>query len=109
MSDHPLNEYKDILKIYHVKTYKEFMSSNDSESFLAGTIMSIQEKKTSRGNSFAIIKFTDLNSVFELFVFSEILDLNRNNLTEGQSFLLTVLKMFLDFKLLIDLSINKPL
>ena len=87
------------------KTYKEFMSSNDSESFLAGTIMSIQEKKTSRGNSFAIIKFTDLNSVFELFVFSEILELNRNNLTEGQSFLLTVLKDKKRFVILLEKNV----
>ena len=68
------------------------MSEDKNEALLAGTIMSIQEKKTSQGNSFAIVKFTDLGSVFELFIFSELLEVHRNNLTEGQSFLLTVVK-----------------
>ena len=59
ISDHPINEYKDILKIYNTVTYKEFINKDKDEAFLAGTIMSIQEKKTLKGNSFAIIKFAD--------------------------------------------------
>ena len=54
--------------------------------------MSVKEKKTIKGNSFAIVKFSDLSKVFELFLFSEILELNRKYLIEGKSFLLTVLK-----------------
>ena len=54
--------------------------------------MSVKEKKTIKGNSFAIIKFSDLSKVFELFLFSELLETNRKNLIEGQSFLLTVIK-----------------
>jgi DNA polymerase-3 subunit alpha len=92
ISDHPLNEYKDILSIYKFKTYSDFIKSDDIEGHLAGTIMQIQYKKTSKGNSFAIIKFTDQSSVFELFIFSELLEQNRNNLIEGESFLITVCK-----------------
>ena len=40
----------------------------------------------------AIIKFSDLSKVYELFLFSEILELNRKDLIEGKSFLLTVKK-----------------
>ena len=54
--------------------------------------MSVKEKKTIKGNPFAIIKFSDLSKTFELFFFSEILELNRKNLIEGKSFLLTVIK-----------------
>ena len=54
--------------------------------------MSIKEKKTIKGNTFAIVKFGDLSKVFELFLFSEILEKNRDNLIEGKSFLLTVIK-----------------
>ena len=68
------------------------MNDNSDEAFLAGTIMSFQEKKTSKGNSFGIVKFSDLTSVFELFIFSEILEKNRSNLIEGRSFLVTVVK-----------------
>jgi len=60
--------------------------------FVAGTIMSIKEKKTSKGTSFAIIKFSDLSKVFELFLFSEMLEINRKNLIEGKSFVLTIMK-----------------
>ena len=53
------------------------MSDVSSESLVAGTIMSIQEKKSSKGTPFAIIKFSDTSSEFELFVFSDLLPSNR--------------------------------
>ena len=59
---------------------------------VAATLLKIQEKKTQKGNSYAIVKLTDLSSVFELFIFSDILDLNRNLLTEGNSLLITLQK-----------------
>ena len=92
MSDHPLKNYEDALKQYNVKTFEEFEKDIDNECFLAGTIMTIKEKKTSKGNSFAVIKFSDMSKVFELFLFSEILEINRKKLIEGKSFLLTVIK-----------------
>ena len=64
----------------------------DISPFIAGTVMSIKEKKTTKGNAFAIVKFSDLSKVYELFLFSEILELNREQLKEGKSFLLTVIK-----------------
>ena len=92
ISNHPLNSYIDILNQHNVKSFKEFESEQKNECFLAGTIMSIKEKKTSKGNSFAIIKFSDLSKVFELFIFSEILEKNRSSLIEGKSFLITVVR-----------------
>jgi DNA polymerase-3 subunit alpha len=92
MSNHPLKDYADVLKQHKVKSFKDFENSNDTESFIAGTVMTLKEKKTSKGNSFAIVKFSDLSKVYELFLFSEILELNRENLIEGKSFLLTVIK-----------------
>ena len=92
ISDHPLNDYEDLLKQYNVKSFKDFENTRDNESFIAGTVMSIKEKKTTKGNAFAIVKFSDLSKVYELFLFSEILELNREQLKEGKSFLLTVIK-----------------
>ena len=54
--------------------------------------MSIKEKKTMKGTPYAIIKFSDQSKVFELFLFSEILEINRKNLVEGKSFVLTVIR-----------------
>ena len=57
-----------------------------NEALVAGTIMSIKEKKTSKGTPFAIIKFSDLESEFELFLFSDLLIQKRNQLKAASSF-----------------------
>jgi DNA polymerase-3 subunit alpha len=54
--------------------------------------MSIQEKKSSKGTPFAIVKFSDNSSEFELFLFSELLTTNRDKLKESASFILTLQK-----------------
>ena len=54
--------------------------------------MSMVEKKSSRGTPFAIVKFSDNSSEFELFLFSEILVNNREKLKESSSFILTLHK-----------------
>ena len=92
ISDHPINEYKKVFDIYKIQNFNSFLNSSKNEAILAATIMKIQEKKTRDGNLFAIVKFSDLGGVFELFLFSETLQQNRNILKEGKSFLITVLK-----------------
>lgn len=92
ISNHPLKNYEDFFEQYKVKSFKDFEKSSDTESYIVGTIMSVKEKKTIKGNSYAIVKFSDLSRLFELFLFSEILELNRKYLLEGKSFLLTVIK-----------------
>ena len=42
------------------------------------------------------MKLTDLKSVFELFIFSDVLDLNREILLEGNSFILSIVKSITD-------------
>ena len=64
------------------------------ENNIAATLLKITERKTSKGNSYAVLKLTDLNSVFELFIFSDVLELNRDKLKEGTSLILTLTKSF---------------
>ena len=92
LSNHPLEDYKIALDQNKVKLFKDFDDSIDTEAYIAGTVMSIKEKKTSKGTPFAIIKFSDQSKVFELFLFSEILSTNRDILIAGKSFLLTLVK-----------------
>ncbi|MDC0628599.1 DNA polymerase III subunit alpha [Pelagibacteraceae bacterium] len=92
ISDHPLNEYGEIFNQLKIISYKEFIENNDNEGLIAGTIMSIQEKKSAKGTSFAIIKFSDNKGEFELFLFSEILINNRDKIKESESFVLTLHK-----------------
>ena len=93
ISDHPLNQFKEIFEDYKIINFNDFKISNDKkESNIAATLLKIQEKKTQKGNSYAIIKLTDLTSVFELFIFSELLEQNRKLLVEGNSLLITLIK-----------------
>ena len=92
LSDHPLKNYEDILHQYKVKSFKDFDTGNVNDAVVAGTVMTIKEKKTLKGTSFAIIKFSDQTKMYELFIFSELLENNRNKLVEGKSFLLTLIK-----------------
>ncbi len=92
LTDHPLNDYDDVLNQLNIKTYSDFYNDNTREGLVAGTIMSIQEKKSAKGTPYAIVKFSDKNSEFELFLFAEILVSNREILKESETFVLTLQK-----------------
>ena len=93
ISDHPLNQFKEIFSDYKIIDYKTFISDNNLEqNNVAATLLKIQERKTSKGTPYAVIKLTDLSSVFELFIFSDTLEINRNILKEGNSLILTLIK-----------------
>ena len=92
ISDHPLNEYKEFFTQLEIESYKDFLDSDKTESLVAGTVMSIQEKKSAKGNSYAIIKFSDNKSEFEIFLFADLFSSNREILKESSSFVLTLHK-----------------
>ena len=93
ISDHPLNLFKEIFNDYKIINFQLFNNDNQiKKANIAATLLKIQERKTAKGNSYAILKLTDLSSVFELFIFSETLELNRNILKEGNSLILTIFK-----------------
>ena len=89
ISDHPLNQYKNIFEEFELISYEKFLNQKTKSTCnIAATILKVQEKKTSKGNPYAIVKFSDLNSVFEIFIFSEMLDNYRDMLLEGTSVIL---------------------
>ena len=93
ISDHPLNQFKEIFEDYKIIDFQKFNSDDKiKDSNIAVTLLKVQERKTAKGNSYAVLKLTDLSSVFELFVFSDILELNRNILKEGSSLIITLTK-----------------
>ena len=92
ISDHPLNEFRTLFSQMNIVSYKDFMLNAKNEGLVSGTLMSIQEKKSSKGTPFAIAKFSDNSEEFELFLFSELLIKNRNILNESESFILTLYK-----------------
>ncbi len=93
ISDHPLNQYKEIFDDYNIINYENFGNDNElREMNIAATLLKVQERKTAKGTSYAVLKLTDLSSVFELFIFSDILESNREILKEGTSIILTLFK-----------------
>ena len=93
ISDHPLNQFKEIFNDYKIMDYHNYYSSDEiKENNVAATLLKVVERKTAKGNSYAVLKLTDLSSVFELFIFSDILELNRVILKEGSSLILTLTK-----------------
>jgi len=119
ISDHPLNEYKDFFAQLEIESYKDFIEGDKTDALIAGTIMSIQEKKSIKGNSYAIVKFSDNISEFEIFLFSDLFSSNREKLKESNSFILTLHKEKstdknslnrVNIRKIVDLSdlVNKP-
>ena len=93
ISDHPLNQFKEIFEDYKIIDYQKFYSDDEiKENNIAATLLKIQERKTAKGSPYAVLKLTDLSSVFELFIFSDILESNRETLKEGSSLILTLTK-----------------
>jgi len=93
ISDHPLNQFTEIFEDYKINDYSKFISDDNLENInVAATLLKVQERKTAKGNAYAVLKLTDLNSVFEIFIFSDLLELNREILKEGNSLILTLVK-----------------
>ena len=103
----------------HISSYNQFYENEQNDGLVAGTIMSIQEKKSAKGTPYAIVKFSDKQAEFELFLFAEILVSNREKLKESESFVLTLqkdkisgenIKKRINVKKIISLdeAINKP-
>jgi len=92
LTNHPLNEFEEIFNQLNIRSYDQFYDDDFNEGLVAGTIMSIQEKKSAKGTPYAIVKFSDKKCEFELFLFAEILVTNRDKLKESESFVLTLQK-----------------
>ena len=93
ISDHPLNAFKEAFDEFNIIDYKSFFNQRDiTKANIAATILKVQERKTNKGMPYAIIKFSDLSSVFEIFVFSDVFVNNRDIVKEGNSLLVELIK-----------------
>jgi len=119
LTNHPLNEFEEIFNHLNISSYSQFYENEKTEGLVAGTIMSIQEKKSAKGTPYAIVKFSDKQGEFEVFLFAEILVANREKLNESESFVMTLqkdktsgeaIKKRINVKKILNLDevINKP-
>ncbi len=86
LSGHPLDDYLPALKRQGVKTLEELREVAERGpcvAKLAGTVAGRQERKSARGNRYAFAQMSDPTGLFEVTLFSEVLEKARDHLESG--------------------------
>ncbi|MGL4319373.1 MAG: DNA polymerase III subunit alpha, partial [Paracoccaceae bacterium] len=93
LSGHPLDDYMPALRRRDVKTLTEITAAAEGGALvakIAASVSSKQERKSARGNRFAFVACSDPTGLYEVTVFSDVLDTARDLLEAGSSVVLTV-------------------
>ncbi len=94
MSAHPLDEYADTLERMRVQRYADFEKALKGRGSLpgnlAGTVTSLQHRKTRNGNRMGIAQISDPTGQYEVVMFSEALETFGPLLVAGNSVVLNV-------------------
>lgn len=86
LSGHPLEDYMELLKAKRVINYEtlEATAKSGSRERLCGIITAKQERKSAKGNRYAFVTLSDPTGIYEMTVFSELLEASREHLEVGQ-------------------------
>ena len=93
LSGHPLDDYMGPLKRKDVKTLTEITALAQRGPLIAkiaGSVASKQERKSAKGNRFAFVQLSDPTGLYEVTVFSDVLEAARDFLEPGRNVVLTV-------------------
>lgn len=96
LSGHPLDDYIGPLKRQRppVFTLEELTQKSEGVTAvaakIAGTVAAVQRRKSARGNPFAFVQCSDPSGLFEVTVFSDVLEKADTLLTVGQNIVLSV-------------------
>ncbi len=93
LSAHPLDAYGALLGKLGVVSHRELMGPRGADSRgkkLAGIVVGRQERTSRQGNRFAFVQFSDQSGVFEVVLFTELLNRSRELLDGGEPLLITV-------------------
>jgi len=93
LSGHPLDDYMSALKRRDVKTLSEIIARAANGPFIgkiAGSVAAKQERKSAKGNRFAFVSLSDPTGLYEVTVFSDVLEAARDHLEPGKNVVLTV-------------------
>jgi DNA polymerase-3 subunit alpha len=95
LSGHPLDDYMSALRRKEVKTLAELTQTVMARGApmvakLAGAVSAKQERKSAKGNRFAFVSLSDPTGLYEVTVFSDVLEAARENLEPGRNVVLTV-------------------
>ncbi|AHM02811.1 DNA polymerase III alpha subunit [Roseibacterium elongatum DSM 19469] len=92
-SGHPLDDYMPALKRRGVLTLHEVEQRVQGGAFvtkMAGAVSVRQERKSQRGNRFAFVSLSDPSGLYEVTVFSDVLEASRQHLETGSNVILQV-------------------
>ena len=94
LSGHPLDDYAGALRRERVLTYAELQrkaaGTGATIAQIAGTISALDQRKSARGTRFAFVRLSDPTGLFEVRMFSDVLDAARAHLEPGLNVVLTV-------------------
>jgi DNA polymerase-3 subunit alpha len=94
LSGHPLDAYEGVLRRLGVPTHAELQHKAATmpvaAARIAGTVAGRDERKSANGRRFAFVRLSDPTGLFEVVMYSEVLDAARAHLEPGQSVVLTV-------------------
>ena len=93
LSGHPLDDYMPALRRKGVQTLAEVEQKVQGGPFvarMAGAVSSRQERKSQKGNRFAFVFLSDPTGLYEVTMFSDVLEATRQHLETGSNILLQV-------------------
>ena len=92
LSAHPLDDYSKLFKSQKIEKFSELneiLKSGPKLIKISGSVLSKQERISSKGNKFAFIQFSDPSGFFEVTAFSDVLDFYNNLLQPSQNLILS--------------------
>ena len=87
LSGHPIDEYLSYTTEQNISILSDLNKNHDEISpvlNIIGVVTGKQERQSAKGNRFAFIQFSDPGGIFEVTVFSDVLDRNRESFVIGQ-------------------------
>ncbi|MCU0815165.1 MAG: DNA polymerase III subunit alpha [Cypionkella sp.] len=93
LTGHPLDDYMGALRKKDVRTLAELTQLAQRGPLvakIAGSVSARQERKSAKGNRFAFVQLSDPTGLYEVTVFSDVLEVARDHLEPGRNVVLTV-------------------
>ena len=95
LTSHPLDAYASSLEEKGIQSSAAILTRSQTGTYrLAGIVMTIQTRIAKSGGRYAFVQLSDTTGVFEVTVFSELLNQYRESLIPGASLLVTVTAQF---------------
>ena len=86
LSAHPLDAYETTLRRLHAKPVAEVLSeAKEGLVMMGGAVIGKKERTSAKGNRYAFVQLSDPSGVYEVTVFSEILNQARDFLDVGEA------------------------